>query len=217
MHADDREDPSTPERLLAWVGPDPRRVDSARVTLGDGWLTARGASLAPDHTLEYALDTALGWVTRRLSVRTSHRDWWRTLELSRTEGGIWSATRSEASRGDPAAPVTVELDGLEDALDCDLGLCPLTNTMPVLRHDLVRAARNGDDRARDFVMAWVSVPDLTVHASRQRYTPAGRADGGDVHIRFASDGFATTITFDGDGLVRHYPDLAARMEPVPQG
>ncbi|MFJ5994815.1 putative glycolipid-binding domain-containing protein [Streptomyces sp. NPDC092370] len=37
--------------------------------------------------------------------------------------------------------------------------------MPVLRHGLRRTPGE-----RDFLMAWVSVPDLTVRPSRQTYT-----------------------------------------------
>lgn len=50
------------------------------------------------------------------------------------------------------------------AVDCDLGRSPLTNVMPVRRHRLHEAPG-----AVDFLMAWVSVPDLGVHRSRQRY------------------------------------------------
>ena len=50
------------------------------------------------------------------------------------------------------------------SLDCDLGLSPVTNLMPVLRHGLL----SGGD-AFQLTAAWVSVPDLGVHADGQRY------------------------------------------------
>jgi hypothetical protein len=94
------------------------------------------------------------------------------LLLARDPQGVWSAEASAEGwadlpepGGDPAA--------FAAALDCDLGECPVTNTMPVLRHGLLHGGP-----PRDFVMAWVSVPDLSVHASEQRYTfvgPAGAA------------------------------------------
>lgn len=199
------------ERLVAWAGPDPRRVDSAAVALRDRSLTARGTSLTADYALDYTLDTGPGWVTRELSVRVRGDGWWHALVLRRDPAGAWSARWTGSGRaagGDPD-PVLPELDG---AVDCDLGLCPLTNTMPVLRHDLVRAARDGRALAVDLAMAWVSVPDLAVHLSRQRYSAEGVADGGDALVGFASGGFATTIGFDGDGLVRDYPGIGCRLD-----
>ena len=50
-----------------------------------------------------------------------------------------------------------------------------TNTMPVLRAGLLEAAA----QPHDFVMAWVAVPDITVHRSEQRYEPIDRH-----HVRY---------------------------------
>ena len=49
------------------------------------------------------------------------------------------------------------MDLLDQALDCDLAYCPLTNLMPVLRHRLHR-----EPGRHDLVMAWVRLPELTV-------------------------------------------------------
>jgi len=71
----------------------------------------------------------------------------------------WGArSRSESSRRDLPAILRSS-----DALDLDLGLSPVFITMPVLRHDL----HNGG-RAEEFLMIWISVPDLSIHASPQR-------------------------------------------------
>jgi hypothetical protein len=92
---------------------------------------------------------------------------------------------------------------LEGALDCDLAFSPLTNLMPVRRHRL-----HESDGSHDFAMAWVSVPDLAVHRSPQRY----------VHhrpgvVRFASldSDFTADLELDADGLVVRYPRLAERV------
>jgi hypothetical protein len=89
------------------------------------------------------------------------------------------------------------------ALDCDLGLSPLTNTMPIRRHALLEAGA----QPVEIVAAWVSVPDLEVHASPQRYEPI---DTG--HVRYvALDGdFTAVLDVDPDGLVRAYEHLAVR-------
>lgn len=96
---------------------------------------------------------------------------------------------------------------LKGALDCDLAWSPLTNPMPVLRHDLLRGGGSVD-----FLMAWVSVPDLRVHPSAQRYTFV-RRDGGHSVIRYESisDGFTAEIVFDSDGLVVDYPGIGGRL------
>jgi hypothetical protein len=137
-------------------------------------------------------------VTRQLSVRVRGDDTDRALDLVRNDAGAWSASG-------------VALSGLDTALDCDLAYCPCTNTMPVLRHDLVGRARDGDPTPFDFVMAWVHVPDLTVQASRQRYTPVGPAANGGARITYTSGTFEATIEFDADGLVRDYPYLGSRV------
>jgi uncharacterized protein len=194
-------------RLLAWKGPDPVRVDVAHVTLASDSLTARGTSAVADYVVDWVLETGAAWVTRTLSVRARGDGFTRSLELGRDADGTWSATR----RPDGQPDASLEVSGLEDALDCDLGLCPFTNTMPVLRHDLVACARRGESHPVELVMAWVAVPDLTLEVSPQRYTPLAPAPDGGATIGFASGDFETTIEFDRDGLVRDYPGLASRL------
>ena len=76
--------------------------------------------------------------------------------------------------------------------------------MPVLRHRLLSGGG-----PVDLLMAWVSVPDLGIFPSRQRYTLVRRASQAIV-VRFESldNPFVADITFDDHGLVRDYPGLA---------
>jgi hypothetical protein len=98
---------------------------------------------------------------------------------------------------------SLELD-LEPGRDhFDLGYSPLFNSLPVLAHGLHRGRG-----ARDFTMTWVSVPDLAVEASEQRYVPLGRGV-----VRFVSGDFEADVEFDADGFVVHYPGLATRVFP----
>ena len=57
-------------------------------------------------------------------------------------------------------------------------------------------------------MAWVSLPDLAVTRSEQRYE---RID--DRRVRFVGldDGFTAELELDEDGLVVRYPRLAERV------
>lgn len=191
---------ATTRRLVGWSGVDPNRVDSAFVTLGADRLSAHGTSTTPDYASRYSLTTGPRWETTALDVSIHDG---RSLTLWRTDDG-WSATW----RG--AGTEEFELPDLTGALDCDLGRCPLTNTMPVLRHRLLAAARTGDRSPVELMMAWVSVPDLAVHVSRQTYSAAEPVDGGGALVHFESDDFATVIEFDADAVVRNYPGLAYR-------
>jgi hypothetical protein len=94
--------------------------------------------------------------------------------------------------------VEVALDGLDFF---DLGNSPLFNSLPVLRDGLLGG---GDER--DYVMRWVSVPELVVSEQRQRYEPLQARS-----VRFRSDDFVADIRFGEDGLVEHYPGLAERL------
>jgi hypothetical protein len=126
-------------------------------------------------------------------------------------GGAAPGDPGSAAPGDPgsAAPgADGRIGWLDGALDCDLGLSPLTNSMPALRHGLLE----GDGTA-DLLMAWVSVPDLSVHAAPQRYTALrDLADGGRL-IRFESldSTFTAELAFDADGLVVDYPGIGRRL------
>ena len=99
------------------------------------------------------------------------------------------------------------MPAFKSALDCDLALSPLTNTMPVLRHGLLSGGG-----PIDFVMAWVSVPDLAVHLSPQRYTFMSReGDRSLVRYESGSRDFVAELVFDSDGFVIAYPGIGRRV------
>lgn len=179
-----------------WQGYGAPALEIATVELGDGVLSARGSAIraAPEPwTASYELETTQDFVTAALTVRAWGAGWSRALELRRESDGTWSAEPGGALRG------------LEGALDCDIAYCCLTNTMPVLRNRL-----HGRVGSVNLVVAWVSLPDLAVHVSRQRYTHIARATGGAV-VKFESGRFAADVEFDAAGFVRDYPGLARRV------
>ncbi|MFF7375198.1 putative glycolipid-binding domain-containing protein [Streptomyces massasporeus] len=158
---------------------------------GEGVLRARGRAVGIEpepYWVTYELDTADGFVTRSLRVTAETAGGLRTLDLRHDGQGRWTAN------GEP-------LPAVDGALDCDLGLCPLTNTMPVLRHRLHR-----EPGEREFLTAWVSVPDLAVRPSRQTYTHLRPG-----LVRFSSGDFRSDLEFDEDGFVVDYPQLATRL------
>jgi uncharacterized protein len=204
-------------RLLIWAGErgwaGGWRTETAQVELDGAALRARGTQLAIDprpYRLDYRLDASgEGYLTRSLRIVAAGEGWERRLHLERDPGGEWTAEVGSEGPLDLPAPGG-GLPGLGEALDCDLGFSPLTNTMPVLRHGLDR-----EPGQVDFVMAWISVPDLGVHALHQRYQHLGAtSDGATVRYASVEDGretFTAELELDRDGLVRHYPGLARRV------
>jgi hypothetical protein len=205
------------DRLLIWAG-EPGwaggwRTETAQVELDDGALRASGTQLAtgpPPYRLDYRLDASgEGYVTRLLWIAAAGESWERRLELERDASGDWTAELGGEGGLELPAPGS-DAAGLREALDCDVGFSPLTNTMPVLRHGLHRHPGRVD-----FVMAWISVPDLGVHALQQRYEHLrANRDGATVKYASVEDGretFTADLELDRDGLVRHYPGLARRV------
>ncbi|MEV7993113.1 putative glycolipid-binding domain-containing protein [Streptomyces sp. NPDC086077] len=188
----------TTSRAVTWDVMASHGYGTAWVAFDGETLRARGRAVGTDpepYWVSYELETRDGYVTRRLRVTTETSEVTRTLDLRHDGRGEWTAD------GQPFPEV-------HGALDCDLGLCPLTNTMPVLRYGLHRAAGE-----REFLMAWVSVPDLAVRPSVQTYTHLAATGGGGGRVRFASGDFRSDLDFDADGLVVDYPELASRLTP----
>ena len=181
------------ERLLVWRGLEEWLAEAAAVTIEGDRLTASGTQLGAEpepYRVDYELATGERFVTERLSLTATTAAGQRRLELARAGDGGWTAD------GTP-------LPDLEGALDCDLQSSPLTNVMPVLRERL-----RGGEGPNDFAMAWVSVPDLAVSRSPQRYEPI---DGRTVRFVSLDSDFRAELELDEDGLVVRYPRLAERL------
>jgi hypothetical protein len=177
------------ERFAVWQGLDEWRLEVARVRFAGESLAATGVQFATGedpYRLQYSLQTRDGFVTSSFAIEVEGSEGRRSLELT-------------------------EMD-LGDALDCDLGLSPLTNLMPIRRGDL--HVREGSS---EITVAWISVPELNVHAARQRYTHLRPG-----LVRFRSldgefEGFEADLEVDDDGLITHYPDLARRTSELALG
>ena len=199
-------------RFLFWSGredwDDGWHAETARIELGDGSLRATGAQFGIEpaaYRLTYRLEAPRDYVTSELELAASGAGWQRRLLLRRDGDGRWNA--AHATEGQPPFPEAGgQLPDLAEALDCDLAHSPLTNSMPVLRHRLDQGG------SRDFLMAWVSVPDLAVLASAQRYEHVRTREEGSVvrYISLDSD-FIAELELDANGLVELYPGLARRV------
>ncbi len=200
-------------RVVAWRGLDSWRSEVATFDLGPDGILAEGTQVAVDpvpYRLDYRLEAPEDFVTRRLTVRAVGSGWWRRLDLRHDGEGNWTAEAEAGGEGTDLPEPGGDMAAIVGARDCDLGLSPLTNLMPILRSGLNRRAG-----AEDFLMAWVSVPDLAVQASRQRYEHV-RADPEGAVVRYVDrglfPGFTADLRLDDSGVVLLYPELGERVE-----
>jgi hypothetical protein len=200
------------QRLIVWTGTDAERWEVAQLELSDQGVQAAGTQVAVDpepYRLDYRLDARTGFVTRSLDLRVTAERWSRRLLLRHDGAGQWSWTVEEqgSSRLPPPGDAPELAGELAVAADCDLGLSPLTNLLPVRRHGLhVRRT------SVDLVVAWVSVPDLVLRPYLQRYEHVGSDDRGST-VRFVDlggEGGFADLQLDVDGVVDVYPGLARR-------
>lgn len=186
-------------RMLAWTGLDARRLEAARVVLGERSLRASGSMVsapgdgAEPFSTSYALTTDETGALSRLTVRTVGARGEQHVTLSRSEEGIWLV-----DHGGGAA--RTDFGG---ALDVDLAFSPLFNALPVRRLGLHRIATE-----HDLPMVFITLPSLEVHLARQIYRTVALGDP--AVVSFHTDRFDAQITTDSDGLVLEYPGLASR-------
>lgn len=207
-----RHNPQAMHRVVVWEGLGDWRAELAIIDQTADGLSARGVQLGVEplpYRLDYELRAPESFVTELLDVEATGAGWRRRIELRHDGAGSWSC-QAECDGDLDLPPPGGATEPVGGALDCDLGRSPLTNLMPVCRHALHE--RPGE---LDFLMAWVSVPDLGLHPSRQRYEHVRGEDPPIVRYVGAHRGFVGELTLDRDGLVVVYPDLARRVAGSP--
>ncbi len=152
--------------------------------VGHGWALSGWVALpvagSPGH-LEYEVTFSESWTvecadisgwsgTTPMSQRLEHRD------------GTW--TVNGEARPD-----------LEGCGDVDLGWTPLTNLIPIRRHD-VEVGSSFEVQA-----AWLRFPEFVVEANRQRYTRLAIN-----RWRYESGPYDFDLVVDANGLVLRYGD-----------
>ena len=197
------------QRRVAWIKDSVVGMEFAELDIWPDRLNARVVAIADDplpYRLDYTLETATRFVTHVLRLRTEGDGWSRSLALSREASGEWSCETEADGRADLPAPGG-DAAALRGALDCDVAHSPVTNSMPVLRDRLLDA-----QHTVDYLMAWVSLPDLAFQPSGQRYVSLPDVATARI-VRFESlDGdFTADLSFDADGLVIDYPQLGRRL------
>ncbi|MCT1450091.1 putative glycolipid-binding domain-containing protein [Corynebacterium sp. p3-SID1194] len=195
------------ERIYKWEHVDNPliRNDAAIQFFGSG-LTATGMQFGEGYEARWELQATENWVTQSVSVTVEGDGWERSLNLVRSEQGIWSSETNEKGTqpSDLPSPGIAQSADLSAALDCDLGLCPLTNTMPIRRLGLLET----QVPKTQLIMAWIDMPSLQVIASDQYYSSI---DSKTVRYASGTRGVDVELEVDGDGVVVQYPDMAQRI------
>ena len=93
-----------------------------------------------------------------------------------------------------------ELDG---CIDIDIWPTPLTNSLPLWR------TRLDINERREYRMAWVCAPELTVEAKPQAYTRL--KDGVYLFESLDGSGFRAELEVDDELVVLDYPNLFIRV------
>lgn len=101
------------------------------------------------------------------------------------------------------------LPSLKGCLDVDISVTPFTNTLPIRRLALPSGS------SATLSMVYITVPDLQVEATEQRYTCLETTSSGGRYwfesLENGVAGFTAELPVDHDGLVLNYPELFRRV------
>lgn len=190
--------------MLTWQHEDGHGFEGTRLLFGaDGAYRALGrivrADPGGDFTASYRLIVGAGGNLERLSVTSATAVRERHLTINRTEDGYWLLDTGSSGSGGSRT----QFGG---AIDVDLALSVMFNTLPIRRLGLHREA--GDVTVP---MVFVSLPALEVEPVQQRYrTVSTLGEDGTAVVAFASDEFEADLTVDTDGVVITYPGISRR-------
>lgn len=143
----------------------------------------------------------------RLTYRLTWDESWRLRDANMvvtTDRFTRSMTLKTDGRGhwrDGDGRAITELDG---CIDIDIWPTPFTNSFPIRREPMAVGER------RQFHVAWVSAPELTVHPQPQAYTRL--ADRLYLFENLDGSGFRAELPTDEDGIVLDYPELFRRVK-----
>jgi uncharacterized protein len=141
--------------------------------------------------LSYRLNWDESWRLRDAELVVTTERSTQSLRLQTDGQGYWRDGNDRA------------IDALEGCRDIDIWPTPFTNTFPIRREPMAIGER------RQFLMAWVFAPDLTVHPQPQAYTRL--ADRLYLFENLDGSDFRAELAVDEDGIVLEYPDLFRRV------
>ncbi len=101
---------------------------------------------------------------------------------------------------------------LDGCLDIDISCTPFTNTLPLRRLALTPG------ESADLLVAYITVPDLSIRPVQQRYTCLSRTPSGGIYrYEGLENNFTADLPVDAQGLVVDYPGIWKRVEMKPLG
>ena len=130
-----------------------------------------------------------------------------TLSISGGKSLVLISDSDHWLKGDAPTHALPEFNG---CIDIDITATPFTNTLPIRRIDWQVG------QSEDLKMLYITVPELTLSVSRQRYTCLEKsAEGGLFKFELiegaGSTSFEALLPVDADGLVIDYPGLFKRV------
>jgi hypothetical protein len=134
--------------FVIWEGIDAKRWEVARVELAPNGIRADGTQVRIDpvaYRLDYRLAAPSAFGPGCSMCGPPAMDGAGGFVSSTTGGG--SGARVEDTGTSPLGPPGANTAGLTDALDCDLGLSPLTNLLPLRRADSASSRVPGTRRS----------------------------------------------------------------------
>jgi uncharacterized protein len=101
----------------------------------------------------------------------------------------------------------VAYSALDGCLDIDISYTPFTNTLPIRRLSLTPG------KSVDLLVAYITIPDLSIRPVQQRYTCLSRtASSGVYRYEGLESNFTADLLVDDQGLVVDYPGIWKRTE-----
>lgn len=141
--------------------------------------------------LTYRLTWDKSWRLRESDLVTATGRSTKSLSL-RTDGrGHWRDSDDRT------------IDELDGCVDVDIWPTPFTNSFPIRREPMAVGER------RQFRMAWIFAPDLTVQSQPQAYTRL--AERLYLFETLDGSGFTAQLSVDEDGIVLDYLNLFRRV------
>jgi uncharacterized protein len=143
--------------------------------------------------LAYRLTWDESWRLRDAYMVVATERFTRSMSLKTDGRGHWR---------DGEGGALTELDG---CVDIDIWPTPFTNSFPIRREPMDIGER------RQFRMAWISAPDLTVQPQPQPQAYTRLADRIYLFENLDGSGFRAELPVDEDSIVLDYPDLFRRV------
>jgi uncharacterized protein len=159
-------------------------------------VIADGLVLGIEHTtpfrLWYQVRTDSNWNARECLLQVGGEKG-QTMHLYTNSQGHWTDAEG------------IAYSALDGCMDIDISYTPFTNTLPIRRLSLTPG------ESADLLVAYITVPDLSIRPVQQRYTCLSHtASSGIYRYESLESTFTADLLVDDHGLVVDYPGIWKR-------